>query len=544
MPERTSERGSRPYDGQVARYTAEQIYAFAREAGFSPDQAATMTAVALAESRGNSGAHNPKGEDSRGLWQINVRSHGALGQTDLYDPVQNAKATYAVSQGGTDISPWTTTHGGLSARYLRYRGDAEAAAAAYGDGPGHGMWSGTSGYGDHVGAGPSGGSTPDDAAHRQPAVTPAAPAATTVGSDATVVASAETTPGAVGGSAEPARVGSDYGIPLDTGEAQPHTTAADGTDARPGADYGIPLESPGTTGIATPAAQVANQPAEPAGTVEPVATDAGAHAAKLQEFLNVAVAQTGDHYVWGAHASFDDPNPSAFDCSDLVQWATHRVGITTMPRTAWEQYEYLHKGGHAIPIDQAIHTPGALLFSFSSDPDTTHPGHCHVAISLGNGKTMEAKGSQYGVGSWAATTKRFEYAAVIPELAGGSPTHAPVAPTPSAATPVTTASLVDQFEYRLRTDPSTMDSHPAVLTASEHLTSAQPDPNHHEPAPTEPSHDDGVAYVDDVVDHGGTDDALANATHWVDPTDAHDHLAAQVDHHVDQHVIDHAPEAH
>jgi hypothetical protein len=98
-----------------------------------------------------------------------------------------------------------------------------------------------------------------------------------------------------------------------------------------------------------------------------------------------------------------------------------------------------------------------------------------------------------------------------------------------------------------------MDSQPTVLAASEQLTAAQPDPGHHEPPPVEPTHDDTVAYVDDVTDHGGTDDALANATHWADPADAHDHLAApadahdhlaaHVDHHADHHVIDHAPEA-
>jgi hypothetical protein len=39
-----------------------------------------MTAIALAESGGNSRAHNPVGEDSRGLWQINARAHPGLAQ--------------------------------------------------------------------------------------------------------------------------------------------------------------------------------------------------------------------------------------------------------------------------------------------------------------------------------------------------------------------------------------------------------------------------------------------------------------------------------
>ena len=36
------------------------------------DHAVTWTAIAMAESGGSTGAHNPHGEDSRGLWQINV----------------------------------------------------------------------------------------------------------------------------------------------------------------------------------------------------------------------------------------------------------------------------------------------------------------------------------------------------------------------------------------------------------------------------------------------------------------------------------------
>ena len=99
-------------------YSAEQIYGFALSAGFSPDAAATMTAIALAESRGNTGAHNSTGEDSRGLWQINAAAHPDLARRyDLYDPVHNARAAFEVSGGGADVSPWTVTHGGSSARY-------------------------------------------------------------------------------------------------------------------------------------------------------------------------------------------------------------------------------------------------------------------------------------------------------------------------------------------------------------------------------------------------------------------------------------------
>src|SRR5947209_15613694 len=79
------------YSVCMPRFTAEQIYAYARQAGFSPDQATTMTAVAMAESGGDSRSHATHGEDSQGLWQINALAHPDLAaRFNLYDPTQNA----------------------------------------------------------------------------------------------------------------------------------------------------------------------------------------------------------------------------------------------------------------------------------------------------------------------------------------------------------------------------------------------------------------------------------------------------------------------
>ena len=52
-----------------------EIYDAARAAGFTPDQATTWTAIALAESGGRDRRAQPHGEDSRGLWQINIAPH-------------------------------------------------------------------------------------------------------------------------------------------------------------------------------------------------------------------------------------------------------------------------------------------------------------------------------------------------------------------------------------------------------------------------------------------------------------------------------------
>jgi cell wall-associated NlpC family hydrolase len=138
---------------------------------------------------------------------------------------------------------------------------------------------------------------------------------------------------------------------------------------------------------------------------------------KTQTFLRSALAQSGDRYVWGASASPTDPNPSAFDCSELVKWAAKRAGVD-VPDGSWLQYLQLKQQGATIPVEQALRTPGALLFSFSHEPTPggARPSQAHVAISLGDGRTIEARGSKYGVGTFDAGS-RFEYGAVIPGLA-------------------------------------------------------------------------------------------------------------------------------
>lgn len=121
---------------------------------------------------------------------------------------------------------------------------------------------------------------------------------------------------------------------------------------------------------------------------------------KLGNFLIAALYQEGDAYVYGAEVSLADCDPDAFDCSELVQWACARAGIY-MPDGSSAQREYCPD----IPTDEAIVTPGALLFA---------PGH--VAISLGCGRTIEARGSAYGIGVFYAPSSRFESGGLIPGI--------------------------------------------------------------------------------------------------------------------------------
>ena len=138
--------------------------------------------------------------------------------------------------------------------------------------------------------------------------------------------------------------------------------------------------------------------------------------AKASQFVNEALRQAGDPYVWGSTASPTDPDPDAFDCSELTKWAAKRVGID-LPDGSWLQYLKLKEQGALVPVEQALRTPGALLFKFDQEPTPGggRPGNAHVAISLGDGKTIEARGKKYGVGSFDAGD-RFEYGAIIPGL--------------------------------------------------------------------------------------------------------------------------------
>jgi Lysozyme like domain len=121
--------------GSATRLAPERIYTYARGAGFSPEESVIATAIALAESGGRPGAHNPTPpDDSYCLMQVNML--GDLGparraryrlraNTDLYDPATCMRVAYGISAGGANWRPWTTYTRGS---YLRFLPTARRAA--------------------------------------------------------------------------------------------------------------------------------------------------------------------------------------------------------------------------------------------------------------------------------------------------------------------------------------------------------------------------------------------------------------------------------
>lgn len=98
------------------------------QAGGDQKLAATMAAVALAESRGNPLALNntpSTGDFSVGLWQINY--YGSLGPartkrygpvSGQYDPLTNATTAVALAAGGAGLANWSTWKDGAFIAYV------------------------------------------------------------------------------------------------------------------------------------------------------------------------------------------------------------------------------------------------------------------------------------------------------------------------------------------------------------------------------------------------------------------------------------------
>ena len=171
--------------------------------------------------------------------------------------------------------------------------------------------------------------------------------------------------------------------------------------------------STGGTDLSSLLAQITGS----AGPTTPTSTIAGTPNATTLQFVDTALGQQGKPYVWGSSASPTDANPASFDCSELTKWAAARSGVT-IPDGAAHQYVWLKQQGATMSVQQALQTPGALLFHFASEPQPGlggEPPVAHVAISLGNGKTIEARGHAYGVGVFDAGD-RFNYAGMIPGM--------------------------------------------------------------------------------------------------------------------------------
>ena len=129
----------------MAKQLPSDLYAQLTAAGFDPQAATTMVAIAGAESSYNDAALGDQGLQtstwgpSFGLFQIRTlkTATGSGGDRDIATLAGNdqaqIRAAYDISHGGTDFSPWTTY---TSGKYQQFLPTAAQAATAGGEGGG------------------------------------------------------------------------------------------------------------------------------------------------------------------------------------------------------------------------------------------------------------------------------------------------------------------------------------------------------------------------------------------------------------------------
>jgi hypothetical protein len=178
--------------------------------------------------------------------------------------------------------------------------------------------------------------------------------------------------------------------------------------------------------------------------------------AHVEDVLLWAIAQKGEAYVFGAEVPLTAQDGDQWDCSELVQWSCGKAGVApAVPDGAFNQWSQIKQANGLISVRDGINTRGALLFA----GDGTGSGRdaiFHVAFSLGDGTTIEARGKKWGVGCWASVG-RFDFAGRI----GGvdySKGVQPLTPPPPAAVPAfpgvtklgASGDAVRQLQQRLR----------------------------------------------------------------------------------------------
>jgi len=126
---------------------------------------------------------------------------------------------------------------------------------------------------------------------------------------------------------------------------------------------------------------------------------------KAAHLLVLALKEVGKPYVLGSEGAPEE-SLKTWDCSELVQHLLAQVGVEQVtdsggrvtPIGAFDGAGFQWERTRSIPFEAGVKLPGALLFiqSASAYPRKPH-AIGHVAISLGNGYLLEARGRAYGV---------------------------------------------------------------------------------------------------------------------------------------------------
>lgn len=126
---------------------------------------------------------------------------------------------------------------------------------------------------------------------------------------------------------------------------------------------------------------------------------------KAAHLLVLALKEVSKPYVLGSEGP-PESSLKTWDCAELVQHMLAQVGVEQVtdskghitPVAAFDGAGFQWERSRSMAFQDGVRLPGALLFIQSA---TTYKGKPHnighVAISLGNGYVLEARGRAYGV---------------------------------------------------------------------------------------------------------------------------------------------------
>lgn len=118
-----------------------------------------------------------------------------------------------------------------------------------------------------------------------------------------------------------------------------------------------------------------------------------------QDILDIAKPHLGERYVLGCRADMSNPHfKGPWDCAEFASWCAYQAyGILFGTTSYGDPYsgawiDQARSRDCTMSVEDAVRTPGAFLLR-----KPIHTGTGHVAISDGQGGTIEARGSRYGV---------------------------------------------------------------------------------------------------------------------------------------------------
>lgn len=139
--------------------------------------------------------------------------------------------------------------------------------------------------------------------------------------------------------------------------------------------------------------------------------------------LSIAGQHIGEAYILGARAPLANGSwKGPWDCAEFASWCLYQAsGIVygakpvsdPMLADAYTGYwdEHARNDDAKINTDEALRIAGAMLLRVPSSDRTGH-----IAISDGNGGTIEAHSTKRGVIATSAISRRWDYGVLVPGI--------------------------------------------------------------------------------------------------------------------------------